>query len=153
MAEQKQSKELELIIKEQNVPAENAKALLAAFGAPFIEAGDILRTYKDIKVTGEDQLEEMQKARDARLTLKRIRTGVEAKRKELKEEALKTGKVIDGVARYIKENIQPAEEYLELQEKYAELKAAEAAAKVREARIAKLHEYNADPAAYNLTLS
>ena len=147
---EEQSNALEVIIKEQNVPAENAKALLAAFGAPFVEAGEILRNYTDIKVTDEDDLEGMQKARDARLTLKKIRTGVDAKRKELKEDALKTGRVIDGVARYIRETIQPAEEYLELQEKFAELKAAEAAAKVREQRIAKLHEYNADPAAYNL---
>lgn len=147
MAEHNQ---LQVILTEQNVAQENAKALIKAFGAPFEEAGEILADYKSILVTGEDQFDLMAEARDKRLTLKRIRTGVENKRKELKEDALRTGKAIDGVAKYIKDTIQPAEEYLELQEKFAETKRAEEAARVKAERIEKLQPYNVDLSLYNL---
>jgi len=142
--------QLQVILKEQNVIGENAKILIEAFGAPFTEAGDILRTYKDIKVTDESQTKEMSEAKEKRLILKRIRTGVESKRKELKEDSLRTGKAIDSVARYIKENIEPAEEYLELQEKFAEIKKAERASKIKSERIEKLMQYTDDISMYNI---
>jgi len=144
------SKELQVILDEQNVPAENAKALIEAFGAPFTEAGDILRTYEDIKVTDESQVKEMAEAKEKRLALKRIRTGVESKRKELKEDSLRTGRAIDIVARYIKENIEPAEKYLESQEKFAELKKAAQDAKTKADRIERLLKYTDDISLYNL---
>lgn len=146
----KAEKQLQVILDEQNVSTNSMRELIEAFGAPFSEAGEILMTYEDIKVTSDDQTELMQQAREQRLTLKRIRTGVENKRKELKEDALKAGRAIDSVARYIRENIEPAEKYLELQEKFVELKKkAEVEAK-RAERTQKLVELGAEPAAYNL---
>lgn len=146
----KAEKQLQVILDEQNVSTNSMRELIEAFGAPFSEAGEILMTYEDIKVTSDDQTELMQQAREQRLTLKRIRTGVENKRKELKEDALKAGRAIDSVARYIRENIEPAEKYLELQEKFVELKKkAELEAK-RAERTQKLVELGAEPAAYNL---
>jgi len=142
--------ELQVILTEQNVAKENADALIKAFGAPFTEAGKILSTYKKIVVTDESQTDLMAEAREKRLTLKSIRTGVENKRKELKEDALRTGKAIDGVARYIKDNIEPAEAYLELQEKFAEIKKAELAAKVKQERTEKLLKYTDDISMYNI---
>ncbi len=144
--------ELQVILDEQNVAQENAKQLIAAFGAPFTEAGEILSTYKKIQVTDESQKDLMAEAREKRLTLKKIRTGVEAKRKELKEDSLRVGKAIDGVARYIKENIEPAEQYLELQEKFAEIKEAEHAAIVKAERVEKLSKYTDDLSVYNLDI-
>jgi len=144
--------QLQVILDEQNVAQENAKQLIEAFGAPFTEAGEILSTYKDIAVTDESQKDLMAEAREKRLILKKIRTGVEAKRKELKENSLRTGKAIDGVARYIKENIEPAEEYLELQEKFAEIKEAERAAVVKAERIERLSKYTDDLSVYNLDI-
>lgn len=144
------SKELQIILTEQNVVGNSAKALIEAFGAPFTEAGDIIRTYKEINVTDESQIELIAEAKEKRLALKRIRTGVENKRKELKEDSLRTGKAIDGVARYIKETIQPAEEYLELQEKFVEIKKAEEFARVKQERTEKLLKYTDDLSLYNI---
>lgn len=153
--------ELQIILEEQNVPAENAKALLAAFGAPFVEAGEILKDYRfdeegeliktkdTIEVTDEDDTESMAKAKEYRLILKKIRTGVENKRVELKEDSLKVGRAIDSVAKYVKDTIQPAEKYLELQEKYLETKLAEKAAKVKADRIEQLSKYTDDLSVYN----
>jgi hypothetical protein len=141
--------ELQVILDEQNVPAENAKALLEAFGAPFTEAGEILAVYQDIKVTDESQTEDMAKAKEMRLSLKRVRTGVENTRKDLKDGYLKAGRAIDSVAKFVKETIQPAEEYLELQEKFLENKLAKEAAQLKADRIEKLSKYTDDLSIYN----
>lgn len=141
--------ELEVILEEQNVPAENAKALIEAFGAPFTEAGKILAIYKNIEVTDESQTDEMAQAKEMRLTLKRVRTGVENTRKDLKDGYLKAGRAIDSVAKFVKETIQPAEEYLELQEKFIEIKLAKHAAEVKAERIEKLSQYTDDLSVYN----
>lgn len=142
--------QLQVILNEQKIVGDSAKSLIEAFGAPFTEAGDIIRTYKEIVVTDESQTDIMAIAKEKRLSLKRIRTGVESKRKELKEDSLRIGKAIDGVARYIKENIEPAEEYLELQEKFAEIKKAERLAKIKADRVEKLMQYTDDISMYNI---
>lgn len=142
--------QLQVILDEQGVAKENAKQLLNAFGAPFEEAGVIIAEYKNIKVTEEDQFDLMAEARSKRLALKTVRTGVEAKRKELKEDSLRTGRAIDSVAKFVKDAIQPAEEYLEQQEKFGELRAAERAARLKAERIEKLSKYTDDLSVYNL---
>lgn len=142
--------DLEIILKEKNVAQENAAQLIKAFGAPFTEAGVILKNYKKIVVTDETQTDLMQKAREQRLALKRIRTGVETKRKELKADYLAVTNAIDGVARYIRQEIEPAEEYLELQERYAIVKQQERAATIKQERTEKLMQYTDTVSVYNL---
>jgi len=141
---------LDLIIKDQDIAVENAKQLIEAFGAPFTDAGEILSTYKEIVVNNINQKELMADAKSKRLTLKKIRTTVENKRKILKEDSLRTGKAIDSVAKYIKDNIQPAEEYLELQEKYAEIEQEKLIAELRRDRAEKLAPYTDTPHIYQL---
>jgi hypothetical protein len=92
----------------------------------------------------------MAEAKEKRLALKKIRTGVENTRKDLKSEYLRKGDAIQAVANYIKEEIEPAEEYLELQEKFAEIKQAERAAKIKSERIEKLMQYTDNISMYNL---
>ena len=142
---------LEVIIKDQNIATENAKQLIEAFGAPFTEAGQILSTYKEIVVDNINQKELMAEAKTKRLALKKVRTTVENRRKELKDSYLKTGQAIDSVARYIKGEIEPAEEYLELQEKYAEIQEAKLMGELKQERIEKLLAYTDNPYDYNLT--
>lgn len=141
---------LELILKEQDIEQADVTKLVEAFGGPFKEAGEIIANYKKIEVTSEDQKELMAEARDKRLTLKKARTTVENKRKELKTDIVKQGRAIDSVARYVKEEIEPAEKYLEEQEKFAELRAAERAATLKAERIEKLVLYTDDVSLYNL---
>lgn len=144
------SNEIQKFVDEQQIAEANANALIEAFGAPFTEAGKILRSYKKIKVTEEDQTDLMKKAKSQRLTLKKIRTGVENRRKELKEDSLKTGRAIDAVARYIRDQIEPAEKYLEDQEKYAERMEAERRSKLISERSERLRPYVDSLAHYQL---
>jgi len=92
----------------------------------------------------------MADARSKRLALKNIRVDVEKKRKELKEDSLRTGKAIDSVAKFVKEIIEPAEEYLEQQEKFAEIAQEGRALKLKHERIEKLMQYTDDISLYNL---
>lgn len=141
--------QLTVILDEQGVSAENQKTLVESFGGPFVEAGEILANYQDIKVTDVTQVKEMSEAREKRLALRQARITVEHKRKELKEDSLKTGRAIDAVARYVKEQIEPAEKYLEEQEKFKELKEAAEVAKRLAARTEAIAKFT-DPAMYSL---
>ncbi len=141
--------ELAVILDEQGVSPESQKTLVEAFGGPFNEVGDILAKYQEIVITDDSTAEEVLHAREQRLALKNARTTVERKRKELKEDSLKTGRAIDAVARFVKETIEPAEKYLETQEKYKELKAAAQKAERLAARTSAIGKFT-DPALYNL---
>lgn len=149
MADSTKNNQLEVILKDQGVAKENAQALLEAFGAPFEEAGLILADYQTIKVTDETDVDGMMAARTKRLALKKTRTTVENKRKELKEGIVKQGRVIDSVAKFVKEVIAPAEEYLQLQEDFAKIKQAERREAIKAERIKAVSQY-ADPYVYNL---
>lgn len=150
------------VLANQNATPEIINQLATAFGAPFTEAGEILADYqfndkgeiilteKTIVVTEESDKKVVAEAKSKRLALKKVRTTVENKRKELKEDINKTGQAIDAVARFIKTTIEPAEAYLELQEKFAEVKAAERAAKLKQERTEKLAQYTDNISAYNL---
>lgn len=146
----KTDNQLQVILKEQGVEAAQAKELVEAFGGPFEEAGVILATYKDIKVTDVSDTKGMKKARDARLALKAARTTVERNRKQLKENINKTGRAIDSVARFVKEAIAPAEEYLQLQEDYAKIAAEKAAEAKHAERVEKLSQFVDDVSVYSL---
>ena len=136
--------------KKLGITDEEASSLMTTFGVPLTEAGAILDTYKNIVVTDESQIKEMAEAKEKRLTLKKIRNGVENTRKELKEEHLRKGNAIQAVANYIKEEIVPAEDYLELQEKFADIKKAERAAQIKLDRTEKLLKYTDDISMYNI---
>ena len=66
----------------------------------------------------------MKLARVGRLFLMKKRTAIETVRKELKEQALREGKAIDGIANVLKALIIPIEEYLKKQEDFVVLKEA-----------------------------
>lgn len=153
---------LQLLIDRCEITSEAGQQLIRAFGAPFTEVGEILSNYSrddngelvvtddTIIVTSKDDIIGMKKAREVRLELKRVRTTVENKRRELKEDSLRTGKAIDGVAKYIKDNIQPVEEYLEQQEKFAELEEAKRVAKLKDERIQKITPFCDSPYIYEV---
>ena len=154
--------ELAVILNEQGVSPESQKTLVEAFGGPFEEVGEILADFtrneetgeivpgeNAIKVTDVTQIKEMSEAREKRLALKNARTTVERKRKELKEESLKTGRAIDAVAKFVKEQIEPAEKYLEEQEKFKELLEKAQAAERLAARTEAIAKFT-DPSLYNL---
>lgn len=141
---------LQVILTEQGIAQTDVAKLIEAFGGPFEEAGSVLATYKDIVVTKEDDVAGMQKAREARLLLKKARTTVENSRKSLKADIVKQGRAIDSVARFVKEEIEPAENYLQLQEDFAKIAAEGRLLKLKNERIEKLMQYTNDISVYDL---
>src|SRR3990167_496569 len=113
--------QLAIIIKESQLEETKAKYILDNFQNYFEIASEWELKAKAIKVTNEKQETEMEMARIGRLFLRQKRLDVENARKKLKEESLREGKVIDGIANVLKALIVPIEEYLEKQEKFIEI--------------------------------
>lgn len=143
--------QLAIVVNEAGLAEQKSEQLLKSFVGFFAEAKEITAQAKDIIVTDETQKPMMERARKLRLQLRDIRTkGVEATRVQLKEQALREGKAIDGLANVIKALIIPVEEHLEKQEKFAELREAERIQKRYEERVDRLMKYGADPSLYQL---
>lgn len=142
---------LEVVVNNAGLAEEKSKALLQAFVGYFNQAQKIAAEAKQLVVTDISQVQEMQQARTLRRQLQDIRTkGVEKTRIELKEQSLREGKAIDGIANVIKALIVPVEQHLEAQEKYAQRLEGERKEKVKAQRIAELSKYVDDAENYTL---
>ena len=130
---------LATIVKESGLDSTKAQVLLDKFNDYFKIAAEWEKKAKTIVVTNESQTADMKMARTGRLFLREKRIAIEKTRKVLKEDALREGKAIDGIANILKALIVPIESYLERQEKFVELKQAEKEARKRaaEERIAE----------------
>ena len=115
---------LSVIVKESGLEGTKAQVLLDNFSTYFQIASEWEIKAKAIVVSDASQVADMKMARVGRLFLKEKRTAIEKTRKKLKEEALREGKAIDGIANILKALIVPIEEYLEKQEKFVEIKEA-----------------------------
>jgi hypothetical protein len=113
---------LEVIVKESGLETTKANYILEKFQDHFKIAAEWEAKAKTIVVTEESQTAEMQMARAGRLFLREKRIAVEKSRKELKEQALREGKAIDGIANVLKALIEPIEDYLDKQEHFVEYK-------------------------------
>lgn len=144
-----ETNQLAVVAKESGLEESKVKTLLNKFAEPFQQAQTIIDQAKEIKVTSEDQRNEMQEAREARIELKRIRVDVEHTRKQLKEQSLREGKAIDGMSNVFKALVVPVEEHLEKQEKFAERLAEERHARKVAERQNVLEKYTEDASLYN----
>ena len=117
--------QLQTIVQQSGLEPSKAEYILKEFQNYFQIAGEWEQKAKAIVVTNENQKAEMQMARAGRLFLREKRIAVEKARKKLKEQALREGKAIDGIANVLKALIVPIEEHLEKQEKYIENKKKE----------------------------
>lgn len=118
MSEQKN--ELQVLVDESGLEPSKAQIMLDRFSEYFQLAAEWEQKAKTIVVTGASQITEMKMARVGRLMLKEKRVELEKTRKSLKEQALREGKAIDGIANALKAVIVPIEEYLEQQEHFVE---------------------------------
>ncbi|MGV9002379.1 MAG: hypothetical protein ACOH18_05505 [Candidatus Saccharimonadaceae bacterium] len=132
------------------VSEEEASVLLTNFGVPLNEVGPILETYLNIKVETAEDTEAQALARTTRLQLKKIRTGVENTRVDMKAEFLRKGDAIQAVANYIRDAIQPAETYLQEQEDFIKVQEEKAQADRIAKRTEVLVALEADPSIYSL---
>ena len=126
--------DLTKVAAENNLPANNADALQAAFLPFFEQASEWRDKAFAIKVTNIGQTAEMGRARQARLALKDIRVQTEKTRVQMKEDSLRTGKAIDGMANVIKFLIAPIEQHLQDQEDYGKRMQEKAQAEQRDLR-------------------
>lgn len=148
-AKESEAKALE-IIQQSELSSDEATSLKNALTPYFEQADEWVTKARTLKVTDESQVTEMLEARKARLALKDIRVNLEKKRKELKEESLRKGKAIDGMANILKFLIEPIEDYLEKQEKFVEIRETERKAKLEADRKAILEQNGVDTAFYDL---
>lgn len=126
----------------------SAVTLRSAFESMFAQAEEWTARAKGIVVTDLSQTREMKFARESRLALKEIRVNAEKTRKRLKEDSLRQGKAIDGMANVLKALVEPIEAHLLEQEQFAErVEAAEKEA-LRKARSAAIVAYGEDPTVY-----
>ena len=115
-------KSLDIIVKESGLETTKANYILEQFKDYFNIAAEWEAKAKSIVVTDESQVVDMQMARTGRLFLREKRIAVEKSRKALKEQALREGKAIDGIANVLKALIEPIEKYLDDQEHFVENK-------------------------------
>jgi len=123
--------QLQKLVSESGLETAKAQYILEKFQSYFEIAADWEEKAKTLVVTNETQIAEMQMARTGRLFLRDKRIAVEKARKKLKEQALREGKAIDGIANVLKALIIPIENYLEQQEKYVEIREAKKAEQKR----------------------
>jgi len=145
-----ETSELSRIVQEQGLAASLAQPLIEAYGPFFTSAQMLIAEAGQIVVTDATQVTQIKAARAARLKLKDIRVEVEAKRKQLKEDSLRTGKAIDNVAGMVRKMIEPEEARLEECEKFAERAEAARVKVLIETRTARLAPFGVDPAHYAL---
>jgi len=124
----------------EKIAPEQIESLQSLFMPFFQKASEWKQKAMAIKVTNAGQKEAMNDARTARLALKGIRVDTEKRRKEMKEDSLRKGKAIDGMANVIFYLIEPIEKHLREQEDFA----ARLEAKERE-ETRQLREIESDP--------
>jgi hypothetical protein len=115
--------QLQVLVRESGLEQSKAQVLLERFQDYFQIAAEWEAKAKTIKVTDAKQQADMQMARVGRLFLREKRIAIENTRKELKEQSLREGKAIDGLANVLKAVIVPIEEYLDQQEHFVEIEA------------------------------
>lgn len=138
------------VAKDTGLDEERITSLANSFNPLFEEAKQWVANAKKIVVTSVDQVEEMQNAREARLELKRIRLKVENTRKSMKEDIVRRGKAIDGIANVVKFLIEPTEKYLADQENYVKKIEEERLDKLEQDRLDELNKYNFDVSGLDL---
>jgi len=112
--------QLQTIVQESGLETTKAEYILKQFQGCFEFASLWETKAKTIKVNDASQTADMKMARIGRLELREKRIEIEKVRKAMKEQSLREGKAIDGIANVLKGLIIPIEEYLDKQEHFIE---------------------------------
>ncbi len=143
-------KDLKLILKEKNLQPEQAKSLLDNFGDLYVSAHKLIALSKGIKVTNENQKDDMASARQFRVKLMKIRTEADRTRKQLKEGYLRGGQAVQDIFNGIRDVTKPEEDRLKEQEKFAEIKKEKELEERHTGRVEVLSKYVEDVSVYSL---
>lgn len=150
MAVKQDDNALAQIVSTSGLEQTKAQFILEKFQDYFAIAADWEAKARSLVVTNPSQVAEMKMAREGRLFLKGKRVEIEKARKELKEQSLREGKAIDGIANVLKGLIEPTEEYLEQQERFVELREEARRKELQEQRSSELVALGGDPSFYDL---
>jgi hypothetical protein len=142
--------ELLEVVQSTGVEIATQQSLLGLFTPFFEQAREWREKAGKLVITDASQVAEMKLARQSRLALKEIRINVERARRQAKEDSLRRGKAIDGLANVLKFLIEPIESHLLEQESFAERQEAARKARLIEERTAALVAYGVDPSFFSL---
>jgi len=104
--------QLEVIVKESGLVENKAKEILDQFSNYFQIADDWKEKAKTIRVKSAEDTADMALARTGRLFLREKRIAIEKTRKNLKDEYLRGGRIVDNISNILKDLIAPTENYL-----------------------------------------
>ena len=135
--------EFQNLHQETGLTVERFTAIRSGFAGHFAELSSILEAAKTVTVL------KPKAARAIRLELRALRSAADKTRKDLKDNALKEGRAIDGLNKVLVAHASPVEDEMEAIEKAEEIAAANAKAAMVVARTAELAPY-ADPSIYPL---
>jgi len=142
--------EISTVLSTSNLGTTKSQMLRDSFVKFFEEINEYEKSAKEISVTEETDKVGMKNARELRIKIAKVRTSAESTRKELKEQSLREGKAIDGIANVVKALTVPIEDYLEKQECFAEYAEYARQVEILESRVLQMADYVVDPKAYNL---
>jgi hypothetical protein len=106
------------VIQKADLASDTINTLTSSFQGFFEEAREWVTKAKAIEVTDLSQTDKIAEAREMRLKLRKIRTGSEKIRKQLKEDSLRMGRAIDGMHNVLKAIVEPCEAHLKEQEDF-----------------------------------
>lgn len=141
--------ELVAVLKDSGLEAVSAQSLLMAFKPSFLAATKLIEDAKAVVVTDATMVTEIKRARDLRLSLKKVRIEAEKLKDKLKENSRREGNAVQGVWNLVKLHIEPVEQRLQEAEDFAVRAEADRKAKLKAERDALVKPY-ADPSFYQL---
>lgn len=126
----------------------SARQVREAFLPALLQIEEWEHQAKELTVTDESQTAKMEMASVMRKALKKVRVGVDKKRKELNADALARTKAINCAAGIVEGLIVPLEKHLQEQETFAERAAEGRRSALREARGTAVKALGGDPSVY-----
>lgn len=117
--ENTENKELVAIIQANGIELTEGESIVTSFAYFMAEAKKLVEQSGSVVVADENDKEGMDRARELRLALGRVRIEAEKSRKGFKDGYVKKGRAIDQIAKEVSKIIEPTEESLERLEKTA----------------------------------
>lgn len=139
--------ELVAVLKDSGLEPVSAQSLLMAFKPSFLAATKLIEDAKAVVVTDATMVTEIKRARELRLSLKKVRVEAEKLKDKLKENSRREGNAVQGVWNLVKLHIEPVEQRLQEAEDFAVRAEADRKAKLKAERDALVKPY-ADPTFY-----
>lgn len=140
-----ENQELQIIdSNEFRIEKKKATSIESSFLPKKIETDGFLEVYNSILTLDIEDSETSKKARELRLKLVKVRTGISEIHKTEKAFFLASGKYVDALKNKLTATVEQMEEKLSEIEKYQENKEKERKAKLKEVRLSLLLPYEVD---------